>query len=252
MSELKNAMEADARDIGVHAAAVFQQNHDGGLTQIGNVVNGKYQESGAYSANARGAADRDGNLSDYVPAEANANGRMHPRSGALGPSPKFRAGQRVIRDDGSARGEVAIVGNYDETIGGYRYKVQQDGGGRIYWNESSMRAEEHSPNARGAALDEHAATELSLYIENDYALIGAENSKGKSIDANLRKKVAQGKYDSTLAVKLWEYLIEDGARKYAKEFSVGSDWAKTFSPATRRKVAQDFAKAWEQENLGGQ
>jgi hypothetical protein len=104
-------------------------------------------------------------------------------------------------------------------------------------------------NARGSTVDEQAATELSLYIENEYSLIGAANSIGKSIDANLRKKVANGSYDSALAPKAWEYLIEAGAKKYSKEYSAGNDWSKIFSAATRRKVAQDFARAWEQENI---
>jgi len=107
----------------------------------------------------------------------------------------------------------------------------------------------HTPNARGSIVDEHAATELSLYIDNEFSLIGAANSIGKSIDANLRKKVANGSYDSALAPKAWEYLIEAGAKKYSKEYSTGNDWSKIFSAATRRKVAQDFARAWEQENI---
>jgi hypothetical protein len=193
-------------------------------------------------------ADRDGNLSDYEPMEANGitNVEAAERLRSKGYEPwkipdhewqALMAAEMGLSDADVAAQEVAREIAADERLAK----------GEAALHHARVKSR-FSPNARGAALDEHAATELSLYIENDYALIGAENSKGKSIDANLRKKVAQGKYDSTLAVKLWEYLIEDGARKYAKEFSVGSDWAKTFSPATRRKVAQDFAKAWEQEN----
>jgi len=107
----------------------------------------------------------------------------------------------------------------------------------------------HTPNARGTTADANAVRELSLYIENDFALIGAPNSKGKSIDGNLRKKVAAGKYDPKLAPTLWGYLIEDGARKYAKEYATPGDWAQMFNAATRKQVAEDFARAWEAENL---
>lgn len=115
--------------------------------------------------------------------------------------------------------------------------------------EQRVVGESMVANARGTTADANAVRELSLYIENDFALIGAPNSKGKSIDANLRKKVAAGKYDRKLAPTLWGYLIEDGARKYAKEYASPGDWAQMFNAATRRQVAEDFARAWEAENM---
>ncbi len=101
-------------------------------------------------------------------------------------------------------------------------------------------------NPRGSTVDEHAQRELELYIENEYALIGAPTSIGKSIDANLRKKVAGGTYDPALAPRAWQHLVDEGAKKYGKEFGSGSP---IFSAATRRAVAADFARAWEAENL---
>ncbi len=114
------------------------------------------------------------------------------------------------------------------------------------WVDAAPELGGHTPNARTSTVDETAARELSLYIENEYALIGAPNSIGKSIDANLRKKVASGRYDAALAPKAWQYLIDEGAKRYTKEF--GSE-SPIFSAATRRRVAEEFARAWEAENL---
>lgn len=115
---------------------------------------------------------------------------------------------------------------------------------QVSQGDEGFHGDSYESNPRGSTVDEHAATELSLYIENEYSLIGAPNSIGKSIDANLRKKIAAGTYDQRLAPKAWLYLIEAGAKKYTKELGGGS-----FNLATRMQVAKDFAIAWEQENL---
>ena len=54
------------------------------------------------------------------------------------PKPKFKIGDRVVDEDGVRRGRVEHVGEYDAYLGGYRYKVQEDGGPRHFWNETSM------------------------------------------------------------------------------------------------------------------
>lgn len=100
-------------------------------------------------------------------------------------------------------------------------------------------------NGRASTVDPVAARELSLYIENDYELVGAPNSRGKAIHANLMRKVESGKYESSQAPQAWLYLVDDGAKKYTQEF--GSD-SPIFNQATRREVAKLFAEAWEQEN----
>ena len=103
----------------------------------------------------------------------------------------------------------------------------------------------HMRNGRATTVDPIAARELDLYIANTYELVGAPNSIGKSIDANLRRKVASGKYDSVLAPKAWQHLVDEGAKRYQKEF--GSD-SPIFNVATRRQVAEDFSRAWDEEN----
>jgi len=100
-------------------------------------------------------------------------------------------------------------------------------------------------NGRATTVDPVAAHELDLYIANTYELVGAPNSIGKAIDANLKRKLASGKYDPALAPKAWQHLVDEGAKRYEREF--GSD-SPIFSAATRRQVAADFARAWEDEN----
>lgn len=86
-------------------------------------------------------------------------------------------------------------------------------------------------------IDHHAATELKLYIENDAQLY---RQRKQPIELNLSKKWKKGTYDEALAAKVYMYLVDDGAKKYAKEF--GGTWNKTFTPATRREVARQFAE----------
>jgi len=239
-------MEGDAHKRGIHAAAVFEQDGDR-FTQVGNMVGSRYQESGGYQGNGHEPNARGRGARRAVGCICGAKFANPHTSACIAHNnpPRFKAGDRVERDDGSARGEVAIVGNYDETIGGYRYKVQQDDGARIYWNESSMRPEGHATNGRATVADAIAARELDLYIANTYELVGAPNSIGKAIDASMKRKVASGKYDPALAPKGWQALVDAGAKKYEKEF--GSD-SPIFNAATRRQVAADFAAAWEEEN----
>ncbi len=94
-------------------------------------------------------------------------------------------------------------------------------------------------------MDDQAATELKLYIDNDADL---QRQQGSSILKNLATKKAQGKYKHDLAVKLYGYLVENGAKKYAKEFgSPGQAWHQMFPPSTRKEVAEDLTRDFEGE-----
>lgn len=90
-------------------------------------------------------------------------------------------------------------------------------------------------------MDENAARELELYIENDYGLVGDERSRGKQIEKMLLTKIERGAFDREKSVRAWEYLIEDGAKKYAQEYASGRDWSKMFDKTTRTFVAKRFA-----------
>lgn len=62
------------------------------------------------------------------------------RAGRTGkPRPKFTYGDFVKHKDvPTMRGTVSFIGEYDEFLGGYRYKVEEPSGRRVTWNESSM------------------------------------------------------------------------------------------------------------------
>ncbi len=166
--------------------------------------------------------------------------------------PKFELGQRVTRtDDSSYTGEVSFIGPWQgEEYGGYSIKVQwDDGRGRLFVPENKLRLlRGHSPNASRAEPDETAARELSLYIENEYSLVGAPNSQGKAIEKNLLLKLKKGTFDLALSEKAWMYLMEAGAKKYCKEFADPKDWATIFNKATRELVAHEFATTFYEEH----
>lgn len=63
-------------------------------------------------------------------------------------------------------------------------------------------------------LDEIALRELDLYIENE----GSLYAQKKAIFANLQKKAKAGTYNPVLAAKLWAYWVEEGSKRYRKEF----------------------------------
>lgn len=173
---------------------------------------------------------------------------------------KFRLGDRVARtDEQGMTGKIGYVGSYQgEEYGGYQYKVDWDNGApRHYVPENKLRLmrggesySKHSPNAARSEPDETAARELSLFIENDYALVGAPNSRGKAIEKNLLAKIQNGTFSLPLSEKAWMYLMEDGAKKYSKEFSDGRDWAVMFNKATRELVAHEFATTFYEEHKG--
>lgn len=90
----------------------------------------------------------------------------------------------------------------------------------------------------------HEARELEVYIPNERRLQNQYNS----INKNLITKKAQGKYQHALAVKLFMYLVDNGAKMYQKEFGgpVG-EWNKTFPKSARLEVAEALTKYFEVE-----
>lgn len=204
-------------------------------------------------------ADRDGNLSDYEPMEA--NGR---RTGILSDGTRVNVYQ--YGDEWTAAihyphgGYTSLIMSSPPGTGEPEFDVHNVEGshmGRLVpWDAAPLNIRRYIEqnvagdatmvaNARGTAVDEDAARELDLYIANTYELVGAPNSLGKSISINLQRKLAAGSYDSDLAPKAWQHLVDEGAKRYQKEFGSGSP---IFNAATRRRVAADFARAWEEEN----
>jgi hypothetical protein len=99
------------------------------------------------------------------------------------------------------------------------------------------------PKAR--SFDQHAIRELGLFIENDSQLY---HSQQLPIEKNLKLKGMKGKYDPRLAVKLWSYLIESGAKKYHKQFGSGGKWNDMFPKPMRDELARQSARAFEVEH----
>jgi hypothetical protein len=110
---------------------------------------------------------------------------------------------------------------------------------------------QYSPNwPKSGAYDESAATELKLYIDNTSELMGPR-SQGEAIRQSLLRKIKKGTFDLELSAKAWEHLVDAGAKMYAKEFAVSSDWPQIFSVATRKAVAKEMAEEFYAEAKGG-
>ncbi len=93
--------------------------------------------------------------------------------------------------------------------------------------------------------EESIVEELVLYTTNDGELY---RQKAQPIIQNLKRKRDKGDYDHELAIKLWEYLAEAGAQKYAQEFgSPDIPWHQMFPKNIRDSVAREFADHYMEE-----
>lgn len=147
----------------------------------------------------------------------------------------IKGARKIAQEEANRTGRSAIA---------YPTSRSGSGGGRKAVHVSPKRNPRGRRSNAGGPLDTHAARELELFISNDSQLY---NSQERPIQKNLILKKAKGIYKHDLAVKLYGYLMTNGAKKYAKEFGVASEWMQTFSPATRKAAAQEFAKSFEVE-----
>ena len=84
--------------------------------------------------------------------------------------------------------------------------------------------------------------ELFLTIINDGDLY---RQRTLPIIDNLKKKVVKGNYDPELAVKAFMYVVDDGVRKYDKEFVSGQ--GKLFlDKKTREEIARELVKYYDE------
>jgi hypothetical protein len=90
------------------------------------------------------------------------------------------------------------------------------------------------------------AKELVLYIDNDGDLY---RQRTVPIMESLKRKLRGGTYDPAKAPALWKYLVDVGAKKYAKEFAT-SDW--NFTPEVRRETAGVMAEKFLRDVAGGE
>lgn len=86
------------------------------------------------------------------------------------------------------------------------------------------------------------AEELRLFIDNDADLYRQQFTP---MVRNLMTKIGQGRYDRTLAVQLFMYLVDAGAKKYAAEN--GGTWNLLFPKKVREQVATAMRDTFETE-----
>ena len=112
--------------------------------------------------------------------------------------------------------------------------------------ESAVHKNKGRPHhaTKAAEPDTQAATELELYIVNEADL----HRQHVEIQKNLATKKVRSQYKHDLAVKAFGYLVESGAKKYAKEFgSPDQPWHRMFDVPTRKLVAEELTKGFEAE-----
>lgn len=83
-------------------------------------------------------------------------------------------------------------------------------------------------------MDEIAARELELYIENDYYLY---DTYIKPYFKSLYKKFIKGTYNKEKALIGWERIATHGAKKYQKDF-LNVPYYRVFNKATREETAK--------------
>lgn len=95
-------------------------------------------------------------------------------------------------------------------------------------------------------VDEEAAKELVLFIENDGDL---SRRHVVPMIENLAKKKVRGVFDNEKAVKLFEYLTEAGAKKYNVEHGHGKPTPVNaiFDKQTRRAAASELLDRYMEE-----
>ena len=81
--------------------------------------------------------------------------------------------------------------------------------------------------------------ELKMFIDNDSQLY---NQRYMPIIKNLSKKMKKGKFDKKLAIKGFMYLVNDGAKKYIRDYG-GSG---VFTKRDKLRVAAEFADEFEE------
>lgn len=113
-----------------------------------------------------------------------------------------------------------------------------------------MNKKQSKTMKEGFDSDESVARELKLFIDNDGELYRQQTMP---IMKNLARKMRKGVYDSARAVKLWKYLADSGAKKYAREHGGPKvKWSEMFPVSIRMMVAKELAEDFDDEmKVGG-
>ena len=141
---------------------------------------------------------------------------------------KFKSGAKAQK----AADDIFQKGDYDAI------SVEVDEG----MQESAYDKIKRIRNKLNESSDEHAETELKLYIQNDRDLY---RQQIVPIIKNVQRRMKKGTYDHIKAPKLWMYLVDNGAKKYVKEF--GGDVKRDFPKDVRQSVAVQFLNEYKAE-----
>lgn len=106
----------------------------------------------------------------------------------------------------------------------------------------------NNPRRRRRNPDSAEGVELKLFIDNDSTLYKRQTVP---IQQNLSLKFTKGRYDHAKAPKLWMYLVDNGAKEYARQFDHPNRWNLLFPISVRREVAKALADDWYEEMKAG-
>lgn len=87
------------------------------------------------------------------------------------------------------------------------------------------------------------AEELVIFIDNDGKLY---EQMTKNVIKNLVRRKRNGTYNATMAVVAFQYLAEEGAKRYVKE-NGGGVWHKVFPVSVRKEAATQLRDQFEAE-----
>lgn len=96
-------------------------------------------------------------------------------------------------------------------------------------------------------MSDYEVQELILFMENDRMMYNRKSS----FDAAMIKKMFSGKFDASKSVKLWQYYVDEGAKRYNKEHGDGTMSLKLFDKSTRKKAAKEVADQALYELMNG-
>lgn len=96
-----------------------------------------------------------------------------------------------------------------------------------------------------ASVDQGAADELSIYVDNDSNLY---RQMVQPWQKNLILKIAKGQFKYSLAIKgLSKNLFTEGAKRYSKDYGSGNDWNTMFTVPTREAASKIWLDAFLSE-----
>lgn len=97
-------------------------------------------------------------------------------------------------------------------------------------------------NRYGISNDD--VNELVLFITNDGDLY--RQMITPTIN-NMKRKNKRGQYNRDLAVKAWQYVADEGVRRYDRQFGSGKGSLTMLSKPTRMAIAEELRDYYEDE-----